>query len=247
MPMTRIFNLAYEIDGDAIQLEQDTGCGEIDRVALHPIHVQVLATELGMLRGDQDARRRVDALERRLRILRDRIEALDDMLWCTPVYPLLSNSPDPKCVYSDATLTLAEEWCTELPVHVADDLEATASHVAPRHGTERRQTQANAAATTTREKPAIPVVAQTQLTVDTRTASRGLAALERSSLTKLVIGMAIDGYGYMPTDRRSAVIPEIGNALRVLGISIEDDTVRKYVHEGAEQHISADWVRPTQN
>lgn len=152
MPMTRIFDLAYEIDGESVQLEQDTGCGEIDRIALHPVHVQLLATELGMLRGDQDAWRRVEALERRLHILKDRIAVLDDMLWSTPVYPLGSNSADPQCVYSDATLTLAEEWCVDLPDDVTHG-EALSRQVAASHAAERSRTQATGEAERTESKP----------------------------------------------------------------------------------------------
>lgn len=68
-----------------------------------------------------------------------------------------------------------------------------------------------------------------------------LRTLERASLLKLVIGMAISAYRYEPRDRRSAVIPEIANDVRALGMSMDDDTVRKYVYEAAESHLPAHW------
>ena len=70
---------------------------------------------------------------------------------------------------------------------------------------------------------------------------RTLSVRERASFGKLVIGMAIDGYGFDPRDRRSQVVPEIGKALRRYGMSLEDDTVRKYLYEGVEQHLPANW------
>lgn len=64
-------------------------------------------------------------------------------------------------------------------------------------------------------------------------AEKPLAAKERDSLLKLVIGMAVDGYGYNPTDTRSPIPGQIAGHLHVLGISISDDTVRKWLNEAA--------------
>jgi hypothetical protein len=55
--------------------------------------------------------------------------------------------------------------------------------------------------------------------------------VERASLLKLVIGMAIDGYGYDPNAAKSQVPIEIADCLVALGMSMTDDTVRKYLTE----------------
>lgn len=49
---------------------------------------------------------------------------------------------------------------------------------------------------------------------------------------KLVIGMAVNGYGYDPKAGRSDKIREIADDLERLGIALDVDTVRKYVSEG---------------
>jgi hypothetical protein len=58
-------------------------------------------------------------------------------------------------------------------------------------------------------------------------------AKERESLLKLVIGMAIVGYKYDPAKQRNAAISEIAGDLQTLGVSLDEDTVRKWLREGA--------------
>jgi hypothetical protein len=57
---------------------------------------------------------------------------------------------------------------------------------------------------------------------------------ERESLQKLVIGMAVKGYRYDPKVGRSGTPKEIADDLAALGISLSDDTVRKYLKDAAE-------------
>ncbi len=64
--------------------------------------------------------------------------------------------------------------------------------------------------------------------------SKSASALERNSLLKLVIGMAVKGYAYDPIAPRSKTASEIAGDLRLLGLAIDDDTIRKYLKEGAE-------------
>ncbi len=61
-----------------------------------------------------------------------------------------------------------------------------------------------------------------------------LAALERDSLLKLVIGMAIFGYKYDPRAERNKAVPEIAEDLAKLGVSLDIGTVRKWLKEAAE-------------
>jgi hypothetical protein len=60
-----------------------------------------------------------------------------------------------------------------------------------------------------------------------------LATKERNCLLKLVIGMAVIGYKYDPASKKSLVTKEIADDLASLGISIDSDTVRKYLKEAA--------------
>lgn len=57
---------------------------------------------------------------------------------------------------------------------------------------------------------------------------------ERESLLKLVIGMAVKGYSYDPKAGRSETAKEISDDLLLLGISLSDDTVRKYLKMAAD-------------
>ncbi len=63
---------------------------------------------------------------------------------------------------------------------------------------------------------------------------QSLNSKERTSLYKLIIGMAIDGYRYRPEDRKSSIPKEITDNLATHGIEIDTDTVRKYLKASAE-------------
>jgi len=62
-----------------------------------------------------------------------------------------------------------------------------------------------------------------------------LSDSERDSLLKLVIGMAIKGYGYNPTAKKNSSVADIANDLALLGLPLGDDTVRKYLKLGNKQ------------
>jgi hypothetical protein len=65
-------------------------------------------------------------------------------------------------------------------------------------------------------------------------AERGLLGKERESVLRLIIGMAIGGYGYDPTATRSKVVAEITSDLTKAGVELNDDTVRKWLKAAAE-------------
>lgn len=67
-------------------------------------------------------------------------------------------------------------------------------------------------------------------------AARDLSERERQSLYKLIIGMAIRGYGHNPFDASKATkkSKEIASDVALLGMSIDEDTVRKYLTEAKE-------------
>lgn len=57
---------------------------------------------------------------------------------------------------------------------------------------------------------------------------------ERDSLLKLFVGMAVEQYGFDPKAIRSPVAMQIASDVARAGLSITDDTIRKYLREGAE-------------
>ncbi|MDP2804007.1 MAG: hypothetical protein Q8O26_19220 [Phreatobacter sp.] len=71
-------------------------------------------------------------------------------------------------------------------------------------------------------------------------ANRSLLTRERTSVLKLILGMAIGGYGYAPTASRSPVAKDIAGDLHRLGLTLDEDTVRKYLEE-AKGLLPSDW------
>lgn len=56
---------------------------------------------------------------------------------------------------------------------------------------------------------------------------------ERESLLKMIIVLAFEAYRYNPADKKSTVPGEIATSAQQLGISIDVDTVRKWLKEAA--------------
>lgn len=53
------------------------------------------------------------------------------------------------------------------------------------------------------------------------------------SLLKMIIAMAVDGYGYNPLQKKSPVPRELADIIEMQGLNIDVDTVRKWLQEGA--------------
>lgn len=70
------------------------------------------------------------------------------------------------------------------------------------------------------------------------TAPKKLNETERNTMLKLIIGMAIDAYGYEPDKSRNDLTGNNKNSLsakmQTHGITISDDTIRKYLNEAKE-------------
>ncbi len=64
--------------------------------------------------------------------------------------------------------------------------------------------------------------------------SKPLHTKERETLLKLVLGMAVGGYGFVPGESRSPTATDITDDLVSNGISLSTDTVRKWLKEAAE-------------
>ena len=58
--------------------------------------------------------------------------------------------------------------------------------------------------------------------------------IERQNMLKAIFGMAVRGYSYNPTDKRSKTIAEIVSDLELQGIPLSDDTIRRYLKEARE-------------
>jgi hypothetical protein len=59
----------------------------------------------------------------------------------------------------------------------------------------------------------------------------------KNSMEKLIIGMAVNGYGYDPRDERSKATSEISDDLQRLGVGLSPESVLKYLKRGAK-HLS---------
>lgn len=70
--------------------------------------------------------------------------------------------------------------------------------------------------------------------VDRKREENSLKTIERQSLLKMVIGMAIDGYGFVPNASKSDIPKQLADSLAELGLEITDDTIRKYLKLATE-------------
>lgn len=66
-----------------------------------------------------------------------------------------------------------------------------------------------------------------------------VSTTERNTMLKLVIGMAMRGYGYDPGAARSDAPKSIADDLEALEISVTDDTIRKYLKEAVNTVLPA--------
>ncbi len=58
---------------------------------------------------------------------------------------------------------------------------------------------------------------------------------ERTSMVKLIAAIAIDAYGFDPTEKRSEIPNEIEGIADRLGLNLTSKTIRKYLREGSER------------
>jgi hypothetical protein len=95
-----------------ILLESDNG-GNVDRVAIHPIHLRYMAEKSGLVAtSDPAANRTISTLTRRLNLLRDRIDHLGE--WLSKHSGHLHVDLSYECTYATATAEIAAEFCADL-------------------------------------------------------------------------------------------------------------------------------------
>ena len=69
---------------------------------------------------------------------------------------------------------------------------------------------------------------------DEQKTTRAASTRERETMLKLIIGMAAEQYGYDPTKSRTDAAKLISDDLALHGLSVSDDTVRKYLKEASD-------------
>ena len=108
-------NIERILDGKGeglILLEQDSG-GNLDRVAIHPIHLRYMAEKFGLIEtNDPKAQKTIASLSRRLNVLQDRIDHLADWLANNSDHAHADLSYER--TYARATADIANEFCAEL-------------------------------------------------------------------------------------------------------------------------------------
>ena len=115
---TNIPELTIELLDDSadslIRLGQSCS-DELYTVDIHPIHLRYMVEKFGLVATSEPmAQRTIATLTRRLLLLRDRIEHLDDLLSSVKCYPPGPRKYSTEEVYSDTLLDLANEFCAEL-------------------------------------------------------------------------------------------------------------------------------------
>ena len=99
--------------GALILLEQDSG-GNIDRVAIHPVHLRYMAETCGLVpTSDPEGAKRIATLERRIRLLQERIEHLHEWLG-KQIERGHADLLEYEVTYSRATVDLVGEFCAEM-------------------------------------------------------------------------------------------------------------------------------------
>ena len=112
--------LMNDAHGKPILLEQDSG-GNLDRVAIYPIHLRYMAEKVGLIEtSDPTAQKTIATLRRRMVALRDRIEILAD--WMARHSDHKHADLSHETTQLDAMADLAREWChdfeeSELDAH----------------------------------------------------------------------------------------------------------------------------------
>jgi hypothetical protein len=66
-----------------------------------------------------------------------------------------------------------------------------------------------------------------------------LSTKERATAFKIILAMAVKGYCYDPAAHRNSATSDITNDVHSIGLTIDEDTVRKYLRDAGEMHWSS--------
>lgn len=126
IPDLKIEHATDGTDASLIFLEQDSGVGEVDRIAVHRVHLRFMAEKLGLApSSDAPAQAAIASLTRKVRVLHARIQHLDN--WLTHHSDGRHADLSYEQAYSGATADIADEFCAELDSDFAPALEQTAA------------------------------------------------------------------------------------------------------------------------
>jgi hypothetical protein len=106
--------------------------------------------------------------------------------------------------------------------HVSDWKSLVDKHKGVIEAKQARIVQLEAELAAIREAPAASDPTKTQ------------SPIERQNMLKTIYTMAVKGYGYDPTQKRSTIVSEIVSDLDLAGLSLSEDTVRRYIKEASD-------------
>lgn len=66
--------------------------------------------------------------------------------------------------------------------------------------------------------------------------SDSVSVKERKMMLAVILAMAVDKYGYEPNASRSPATGKVRGSVEKIGISVSDDTIKKYLKEAFEYH-----------
>jgi hypothetical protein len=121
------------------------------------------------------------------------------------------------------------EWARRQGIDFPDDLKEVVQQLERDRETERLDIR------TLRQEKAELEKEVERLRRETSPDEDRLHPKERQSLLKLVLGLAMGTYSYDPRRARSGVPKELVSDLQTLGISLDEDTIRKWLRAAAEQ------------
>ena len=120
-------------------------------------------------------------------------------------------------------------WAIRLEIDLPEELKFTVNRFDPLPDEWRSKYESEAEAHSETQARLNELNAQLEGSVD-----RPGWIRERESLLKMIIGMAVEKFGYDPKAAKSPTTDRIATALRTHGISLDGDTVRKYLHDARE-------------
>lgn len=98
-------------NGPAIMLTQQEGIEDSDTIVMHPWQLRAVCEQFGLIAIDQQAKKTIATLQRRMVALRDRIESLAD--WMAQHSDHKHTDLSHETTQLNAMADLAREWCCD--------------------------------------------------------------------------------------------------------------------------------------
>jgi hypothetical protein len=115
---TKLDDMAYQIDGDDIDIEQCCGNDQASLIQLHRWHISHLAELMGIVKApaDGESQKIITSLTRRLLVLAERSDHLATHLETVDGQTASTFAQ----TYSRATADIADQFCAELDSDSSD-------------------------------------------------------------------------------------------------------------------------------